>query len=718
MSARRSKRWVLSLALAALVCIPVAAQPGNANLVIDTEAATGGLQNLGVQYLGLDPNFPGDPEIIVVSGAGNTGVVCASPAGGGAIAPYTPGATFTANAAPHMMYAIDVATGAVIRAWCQATTNQTSAWGHRDLATDWLPASGGGPLAQNLIFGGDETGLYCYDRMGNLVANPILFSANGPIAATATYPLFTGGVAPNGNPRALAYDPWGNGGNGSFFTASFGSDMIEFDINGNQLGAPYPNASGWSLYGLALDRDRTEFAISQGQNIAILWGSTSPNAGDLVEIIVDRTAGTATESGTRIQRTLGGAQGGLSMAYGRTGGSYSELCCLTQNGTGGGLAGVDAVAFQRFDLVAPNLAGGGSGFTEELQLVTQVNASGYDTNAKGFFLNDLLSWNWATRPGSTLPQTSTPGIIVANLPPDSAAGPFNTLGIPELVVSNPLSVPAGTPGANFIIADGIGVGLPSLGLGPNGVGDPAPTLPWAFPGLLNVGDVIRIQGFAADLGVVYPGNPLPGYATNVAEFTYQGAVLPNAVFTATGGNNFPGNPAAPFWTLTNQDAGGRTITSFTIDVAGTGLVFDYDQAMYAVATGGNANLSNGNGSPAASCSGTVVSDPGIDYNPATSTFGPGSLSTQLVACDPAAFSGWSTTSALVGNCTNLTWTFLPGMFGPGTSMAWDGDTDGGPGVSGDLMAGITITITWSDATTSTGTLAATVPGLTSSAQIF
>ena len=69
--------------------------------------------------------------------------------------------------------------------------------------------------------------------------------------------------------------------------------------------------------------------------------------------------------------------------------------------------------------------------------------------------------------------------------------------------------------------------------------------------MLSPGDVIRLQAFVVDTGVVYPGNPIPGYATNATSFTYQGATLPNATGTATGANNWPGDPAAPFWTITN-----------------------------------------------------------------------------------------------------------------------------------------------------------------------
>lgn len=62
--------------------------------------------------------------------------------------------------------------------------------------------------------------------------------------------LSTGG--PNGNWRALAYDPDGDGGNGSFYAGDFGDAIIEVDMSGNTI-RTLPNLDAWSIYGLALD---------------------------------------------------------------------------------------------------------------------------------------------------------------------------------------------------------------------------------------------------------------------------------------------------------------------------------------------------------------------------------------------------------------------------------------------------------------------------------
>jgi len=62
------------------------------------------------------------------------------------------------------------------------------------------------------------------------------------------------GPAPStgGTWRALAFDPAGDNGNGSLWTQSFTSDLLETDLNGILLNQ-YPN--DLNLYGLAHDRE-------------------------------------------------------------------------------------------------------------------------------------------------------------------------------------------------------------------------------------------------------------------------------------------------------------------------------------------------------------------------------------------------------------------------------------------------------------------------------
>ncbi|NRA98134.1 MAG: hypothetical protein HRU14_18220, partial [Planctomycetes bacterium] len=371
------------------------------------------------------------------------------------------------------------------------------------------------------------------------------------------------------------------------------------------------------------------------------------------------------------------------------------------------------VVFQRLDLYTPAL---GSGYMDEVNVEVDASgafpASGFTTGNRIFYDGDILTWQY----GNAATASGSPAALLANI--DGVFG--GTLGVPELVIPTQFSSPPANLAANFELGNTTGLpsGLASLPLGPNLVGDPAGAFP-APPGFFPAGSVISLQAFVIDGIGIYTGNPWPGYATNKATFTAQGpppcAAL-GAVFTANGTNNF--GAAVPvgtaYWTVANNSAG-LNILSVTLDwaaanVAGANTtVFDYDQAGItgiAVTTG---NFQNGN-SALPACVGTIINDPGLDFGPTNSI---------VPACDPAAFCGWSTTSALVGNCQNLTFTFGAGgdPFSPGETLGWNVDTDGGNGISGDTMAGLQCTIVWDNGCVSIGYLAATVPGLTSAANL-
>lgn len=115
-------------------------------------------------------------------------------------------------------------TGTVYGQYPEAFGANTDSWGYRDGASDGTH-----------VFFGWGAGLVQHDGDGS---NPTLI-VNGAAP---------GGV---GTWRALAYDPTGNGGNGSIWTASFSSALIETDLAGNLL-TNFP-AAGWSLYGLSYD---------------------------------------------------------------------------------------------------------------------------------------------------------------------------------------------------------------------------------------------------------------------------------------------------------------------------------------------------------------------------------------------------------------------------------------------------------------------------------
>ena len=101
-------------------------------------------------------------------------------------------------------------------------TVATSYWGLRDLCFDGT-----------YIYGGWESGFECYD------------AETQSHVATLSWP------AGQQFPRASAYDPEGDNGNGSFYTGNFGNPMYEFDREGNLIRELEPGPNG--VYGMAWD---------------------------------------------------------------------------------------------------------------------------------------------------------------------------------------------------------------------------------------------------------------------------------------------------------------------------------------------------------------------------------------------------------------------------------------------------------------------------------
>ena len=685
-------RSLTGVLLLALIGTPLAAQgvgsvtagPFNVEAPTDPLNGTVGTQgNLGVEYTGavagtaaplgnlLNPNA--SVEYFWVTARGT-------------VAPTT---GLWVTAAPHTVYQYDMS-GNLLYQFTQASTVAAATWGHRDMAAD---------MNGDYIMVADDDGVNCFDRHGNyaggVASNPApIMAANGPQLVGFPIPLpptTLGSATHPGFPRGLAYNPNGNGGNGSLWTANFASDLVEFDLTGAPL-ASFVSNGLWSIYGLAWDSVR-----------GTLWASTSPNQGDLAEI----DPATGTETGNRMVRAVGGAQGGADICY-RSGPGvpHSEVVYLAQSTP-------DAVVFQRLDLYTPAL---GSGYIDEVTIEVDSSgafpAGGFTSGNRTFYDGDTLTWQY----GNAGAAAGSPAALLVNI--DGVLG--STLGVPELCIPTQFSSPPANPATNFELGNTTGLpsGLTALGLGPALVGDPAASFP-APPGFFPAGAVISLQAFVIDGIGIYTGNPWPGYATNKATLSAQGPPpCPplGAVFTANGTNNFgaavPLNTA--YWTIANNSAG-QNILSVTLDWAAANVVganttvFDYDQGGItgvAVTTG---VFQNGN-STVAGCEGTIINDPGLDFGPSSSIIPP---------CDPAAFCGWSTTSALAGSCQNLTFTFGAGgdPFGPGETFGWNGDTDGGNGITGDTMAGLQCTIVWDNGCVSIGYLAATVPGLTSVANL-
>jgi hypothetical protein len=496
-------RAAVGCCLCGLFALPAAAQavggPGSVSYpTLDTTAATGGgASNLGVQYSPAT-------NTLFVSGRGS--VV---------------GGVFNLNP-PHTLYELDMA-GNLLNSYVQPNT--TSVWGHRDGATDGLS-----------VFFGDEQGVHCFDPMtGSYQTTPTILANNGP--QVAPFPILP--PAPLVIIRSLAYNPAGNNGNGSFWTADFGTPLVEFDLNGAVL-TSHVNTSAWSLYGLGWDPIRNT-----------LWGNTSPNLGDLVEI--DPVTGL--ETGVRIQRVIPNAtQGGCCFVRrpgGGTGGAvpFSEVFVLDQGAP-------DTLTGYRIDLYDP-ISSPTRGFYDEIQVQTDVNGQGFSTRPKLFTDGDTISWRYGIG-AQGMPLPPLPGILLLAVGPEADVF-ANTLGIPEMVIPNLLSVPA-TVGLSFTLGDGFGLGnliAPAIGIGPNLTTDPAISFPWPVGGPLGPTQSLRLQAFVPDLGIYGPTNPYGGYATNSAVFTYRtpgcdGTDFEGLATTAgtypTGWSNGPGGTAADQWT--------------------------------------------------------------------------------------------------------------------------------------------------------------------------
>lgn len=135
---------------------------------------------------------------------------------------------------------------------------RTDAWGYRDGAFD---------------------GTSVYFGWGGGVARHDADGSNGVL-------MFDGTNAPGGTWRALAYDPTGDRGNGSFWSASFTSSLVEADMSGNILNT---FASVASLYGLSYDDDDgnlwghdtagavVKISTADGTLIAGGWATGFPN---------------------------------------------------------------------------------------------------------------------------------------------------------------------------------------------------------------------------------------------------------------------------------------------------------------------------------------------------------------------------------------------------------------------------------------------------------
>lgn len=171
------------------------------------------------------------------------------------------------------------ATGTVTGQYDQIAGALNDAWGYRDGMTD---------------------GEFVYFGWGGGLARHNLDGSGGT--------LHISGGSPGGVWRALGYDPDGNGGAGSFYTADFGSAIYECEMDGTVIRS-FTNSDGWSLYGLTVDPCTGN-----------LWGHHSGGADTSEAWEIDTETGRFTGVSFSTQSGVSGAiQGGLSGVPGGAG---------------------------------------------------------------------------------------------------------------------------------------------------------------------------------------------------------------------------------------------------------------------------------------------------------------------------------------------------------------------------------------------------------------
>ncbi len=540
----------------------------------------------------------------------------------------------------HSILVVD-SSGTILRSFPQSPLAQATTWGFRDGATDGAVLAFGSEAGIEII---DPSGKPATQFNGQAIRNPI---TGAGLTALGIY-------------RALAFDSLGDQGRGSFWTASFGSDLIEVDLQGAILTSyknpPAPN--NWSIYGLCFDpRTRT------------LWCNAAPDRGELAEI--DPLLGTLT--GVTIDREqLGSAQGGL---------------CLVPGGLDGRKTGADLLAIDQgtptwlsgYRLHLDSLIDGRS----EPRLIAGVDLNSLTDRTPIPFdvQNQILTID--------LDQPSRTGTLFFNVNGDALGrgtlAPSPLVGLRELAFiasfTTPMGVAAEVPlfssaGSNPLrIPISIIASAPTIGFGP-----------------------IRAQAIYLE-----PADPIfPLRFSNQVFWTYESLPQPEIEIEAYGTNSYNADTSSGYWRVVsrNQAPGAATITSVVFDYSASInpttalLAFDIDQpGMLDRFDAGNGTVSG--------CTGTFrnASDQscGLVYDAQNTAAG---------GCAPGANSGFlaSNPSAGTGRYQTLEFRFTNGSFSNKT-FEFDCDTDNGAS-HGGANDGLGITVRMSDGTIYGGVLVA------------
>jgi hypothetical protein len=415
-----------------------------------------------------------------------------------------------------------------------------TAWGLRDLTTDGVS-----------LFGCSELGVFGFDTAGAPAAS--IVTANGSRAFVG--PIGGGALARLGTIRALAYDPAGNGGEGSFWGANLESELIEFDLAGNVL-VTHANRDRWCIQGLALD-----------PCAATLWAFAAPDRGPVVEI--DPATGRTT--GRTIDAFVRGAQGGL---------------CTFVDGVARRLAWI---AQGERDLLVVATLHTVDGLCAAPTLVSSVDGGPSDRSFK--VTDDAASMLTLALTGSV---PARPAVLFVNLGADALSCGDVTWVDPSWMTLGDLRATTG-----FSVPSGIAVELPTTTGTPISV--PLTVLPANTP--------LRVQAVWLEPAVaaVVPG-ALAVVPSNEVEIAIERRARKGVLVTATGYDSAIGDPKRGFFAIRHD--GADPIRRVVLEAVG-GMVFDYDQET------SNGTPWAGNSSAGGACVGTwrLGSDvaAGLDY---------------------------------------------------------------------------------------------------------
>lgn len=541
---------------------------------------------------------------------------------------YFVSATGPGGLPPHQIYEFDHG-GNLRGTFAQLREHDSSSFGLRDLESDGV----------NLI-GGSEIGISVFSTTGARQAQ--ILAANGP--QTVATPI-TGPVAQQlAVFRAIALDRQGNGGNGSFLVADFGSPIFEIDFAGNILHT-FPN-QGWSAYGLTID--------PVTGNPWIYAGPT----GQIEEL--DRA--TMTPTGRRLAPIAPGVPGGLSLASPT---SYHHEYWPNQSALVHLVQGVeDHLSVQRLHLF-PGVLG-----WNEPELRVGTNGGTQVVGTAPFWIGDQLDFQVFDPTGL---RNGQPVWLVVNVYLDADRDAYTDLssvlpGVGRLWehrTLNALSAPS-TP--NFLLATA------AIGA----------TQSWSVPLAMGpaAGDLFRIQALYFE-----PASPQLGIAsTNEANWHAEPGER-GIVVAAAGATSFNGGQYPPFWSVrsdgTHSHGAILEVEITTVGASGNGALqlFDIDQnSMGDRFDGGNSTTAGFLGTYR---SGSAVLC-GLDFG------APGVHIAPFHLPGESAGVGFSTSPDAAGYVPDLHFVFQ--SFLPGRTFEFDCDTDGGPS-SGADHAGLLVRVT-------------------------